>query len=147
MARLNFSLTTSFVMTGVTQPFILYRSPVNTRVAVLGYGFGCTGTIYGDDEPGRVDYIIPATGGGNNLTKMKFDNSLSEVPQGLSLRHTSPNPAVTTLLRSFMMHPQSGFHVADKRNDQVILSGNTIGTLTATFAHPLTGIALLEFEE
>ena len=147
MARLSFSLTTSFAMTGVTQPFILYRTPVNHRVAVLAYGFGCTGAIYGDDEPGQVAFIKPASGGGNDLIERKFDNSLPEMPQGLSLRHTSPNPVVLALLRSFTMHPQSTLYVADDRDKQVIIPGFTSGTLTATFRQPLTGVALLELEE
>jgi len=129
---------------------LLYATITNTRVAVLAMGLGFS-PVYGDDGPIRARLVHSTLNFGTDISPTKFDNSISENPVGFARADQQTEGAVLYVWRSLLIHPQSTFYRADRREHQIIIA-NTSGFagrchLRVTSPNAVDVTALLEFEE
>lgn len=150
MARLSFSVTKA----GVSIPadtltnVLIYQTPIDTHVAVLGYGVGLHSQL-GSDTPGLVQLFYPSTLSAPTIIAHKLDNSIVETIRGNCYHNQAVEPSIDLLFRTTTLHPQASMRKVSDRGCELILSNGQYRRLSLglTFPQAQTADVFLEFEE
>ena len=131
--------------------YLMFYSPSSLRkVALLAWGLGGHG-LWGSDEPGLVEIVGGTAATGTVRTAAKYDDSLSETPDGFFIDTITLDPVtITRVFVSTLLHPQSSFYTQYPYGHEPImdrLGAQTSFHLRCTFSEAVTVDGIMEFED
>lgn len=128
MARLRYSLNTTAeetISSTAVKTILHLGAPANQRVALRGFGISFDG-VTSTAGPCEVQLVVQSSSGtftGATLVKDIMGTTESILSTG---SHTaSAEPSLTSILRSYNVHPMTGYERAFAQDEEIEISGGT----------------------
>lgn len=150
MARLRASVTTEgeIALTAATAKTILQlAAPANQILALRGFSVSFDGVL-GTAEPVKVDLVTQTDAGTMSAaTEFKDGPATAETIQGVALKTATVEPTTTTVLRSYNIHPQTGFERSYAFDEEIQIAGGARLGLRCTAPAAVNVLGVLSWEE
>jgi len=150
MARLRWTVTTEgeVALVAATAKTILQAlAPTNQRLALRSFGVAFDG-VSGSAEPVLVELVRQTTAGTMSAaSEVLEDDSLPETPQGTGTKNASAEPTTGAVIKSYNVHPQSGFERAFGPDEEILVKGGGRLGLRCTAPAGVNVTGFLSFEE
>jgi len=127
MARLRFVLPTTAEVAPTTAPktIIQVGAPANQRVAIRGFSVSFDG-VQSSGAAAEVQLCIQSSSGTASAATLGKDVlGTTEAIQSTGLVNFTAEPSITTILRSYNVHPQTGYERAFAEDEEIELSGGS----------------------
>lgn len=127
MARLRISLPTTAEVAPTTAPKTILQigAPANQRVALRGFSIAFDG-VQSSGAAAEVQICIQSSSGtGSAATLAKDVLGTTETIQSTGLVNFTVEPVITTILRSYNIHPQTGYERTFAEDEEIEISGGT----------------------
>ncbi len=150
MARLKFSLPTGgkIAVSAATAKTVLQaRTPTNHVVALIGFSVMFDGAV-GTNVPALVELVRYSSNGTmTSAATYKDDTGRDETIQTGGFKTATLEPAVDSVIRNYLIHPQTGYDRHFDYDEEIIVPGSSRIGLRVTAPDAVNVAAQLHLEE